>query len=144
MQSVGYYVGAERAYKGLTAFLHPLMHFLYARVNHAMGAMGKDANGDESARVARGSFLMMMASGAGLGLVCLVGAPVFIRVLLGPGFEPSIPVLRMFALVLLLDAIGIALGVQWMLPLGMDKQIHRHCGGGWPHDRIQPPRLRLL
>ena len=86
--------------------------------------MGRDKEADkaESTRVARSSFLMMIASGAVLGAICLAGAPLFIRILLGAGFEPAAPVLRMFALVLMLDAIGIALGVQWMLPLGLDKQ----------------------
>jgi polysaccharide transporter, PST family len=51
--------------------------------------------------------------------VC-VTAPFLVRVTLGQGYEPAIHVMRILSL--LLPAIGLSsvLGIQWMLPLGMD------------------------
>ncbi|MEZ5352484.1 MAG: oligosaccharide flippase family protein [Bryobacteraceae bacterium] len=117
--SVGYYSGAERAYKGFTALLHPLMQLMYARVNHSVGR--KQGFDDVSWQTARMSGAMMVAAGGLLGLTCLVTAPLAVSILLGPGYEPAVRVLRVFGLVLVVESISIALGIQWMLPLGMDK-----------------------
>lgn len=119
--SVGYYAGAERVYKGFTALLHPLMQLLYARVNHAMGTT--DGFDGQSGQVARKSALMMAGAGAVLGLACAVTSRAVVSILLGPGFELAVPVLRVFGLILFMEAIGIALGIQWMLPLGLDRQL---------------------
>ena len=118
--SVGYYSGAERVYKGFTALLHPLMQLLYARVNHSMGT--SQSFDGQSGQIARKSGVLMAAAGLALGLGCIATSRLVVSVLLGPGFEPAVPVLRVFGLILLLEAVGIALGIQWMLPLGLDKQ----------------------
>ncbi|MFN7919153.1 MAG: oligosaccharide flippase family protein [Bryobacteraceae bacterium] len=120
-QLVGYYGGAERAYRGFLALLHPLTQFLYARVNYTIGRAQESGTG-ETNRIARQTMLAMIAAGAGLGTVCWAAAPWIIRILLGPGFEPAVPVLRIFALLLAVDSVGTALGIQWMLPLGLDRQ----------------------
>jgi PST family polysaccharide transporter len=52
----------------------------------------------------------------------LATAPLVVAILLGKGFDAAVPVLRIFGAVLFMEAVGIALGVQWMLPLGLDKQ----------------------
>jgi PST family polysaccharide transporter len=43
-----------------------------------------------------------------------------ISVLLGPGYEPAVVVLRVLAIILPLVALSNVLGIQWMLPLGLD------------------------
>ena len=48
-------------------------------------------------------------------------APLLVRFLLGQGFEPAIPVLRVLALLTPLSALSNVLGIQWMLPLGLDR-----------------------
>ncbi len=118
--SAGYYSGAERAYRGLTALLHPVMQLLYAKVSHAAGDQG--AFGPESRRVARQSALLMAGWGTLLGIGCAIAAPWLIRGLLGTGFDRAVPVLRLLGVALCLEAAGVALGIQWMLPLGLDKQ----------------------
>jgi PST family polysaccharide transporter len=39
---------------------------------------------------------------------------------LGPGYESAVPVMRVLALLLPAIAVSTVLGMQWMLPLGMD------------------------
>lgn len=118
--NVGFYAGGERAYRGFTALLHPMMQLLYTRVNHAMGDRLEFT--DEARRIARQSAALMITWGGVLGLLCAAFSPFIVSVLLGRGFEPVVPVLRIFGLMLLLEAASIALGIQWMLPLKLDRQ----------------------
>ncbi|MCC6591320.1 MAG: oligosaccharide flippase family protein [Bryobacterales bacterium] len=116
--AIGYYAGAERAYKGLTAFLHPLMQLMYARVNYSLGR-----SAEAGRNTLRQSAFMTILAGLLLGLGCVVAAPLIVSILLGPAFTASIPVVRIFGAVLIAEAVSIAFGVQWMLPLGFDKQL---------------------
>lgn len=116
--AVGYYAGAERAYKGLTAFLHPLMQLMYARVNYSLGRSAEAGH-----HTLRQSAFMTILAGVVLGVGCLIGAPLIVAILLGPNFTGSVPVVRIFGAVLIAEAVSIAFGVQWMLPLGFDKQL---------------------
>jgi len=50
----------------------------------------------------------------------MAGAPLIVRILLGRGYEKSIPVLRILSLLLPTTAASTVLGIQWMLPLGME------------------------
>jgi PST family polysaccharide transporter len=45
-------------------------------------------------------------------------------VLLGKGFDNSVPVLRLLSLLAPLVAGSIVLGIQWMLPLRLDKEFN--------------------
>jgi PST family polysaccharide transporter len=67
----------------------------------------------------------MGAGGVLLGLVAYLGAPFLVRILLGPMFDPTVPVLRVLALLLPLIAVSNVLGIQWMLPLGLDHVFNR-------------------
>ena len=66
----------------------------------------------------------MGAVGILLGAFILILAPFLVRLLLGEGFEPAVPLLRLFALLPPLVALSQLLGVQWMLPLEMDRQFN--------------------
>jgi polysaccharide transporter, PST family len=48
-----------------------------------------------------------------------------VRMVLGTHFGPSVAVLRLLALLVPLVAIGNVLGIQWMLPLGMDRAFNK-------------------
>ena len=52
-------------------------------------------------------------------------APVIVHMVLGAHFEPAVRVLRVLALLVPLVAIGNVLGIQWMLPLGMDRAFNK-------------------
>jgi len=115
--TVGYYAGAERAHRGLVALLYPLTQVLYARLSYSMGQQALDKK-----RLGRSGFQAMLAAGLLLGAAAWILAPWIIRALLGPGFEPSVPALRILAVALVADSIATSLGMQWMLPLGLDRQ----------------------
>jgi PST family polysaccharide transporter len=56
-----------------------------------------------------------------MGIVVFFMAPLLVHVLLGPGFEPSVVVLRILALLPPLVAVSNVLGIQWMLALDLDR-----------------------
>jgi PST family polysaccharide transporter len=47
-----------------------------------------------------------------------------VRLLLGKGFSNSIPVLRLLSILPALIAVSNVLGIQWMLPLRLDKEFN--------------------
>jgi PST family polysaccharide transporter len=62
----------------------------------------------------------MIGASVLLSAVLWIGAPQIIRIFLGPGFEFAIPVMRIMALLPPLVSASISIGLQWMLPLGLD------------------------
>lgn len=68
--------------------------------------------------------LVVMGSvGLALSVALFVGAPVIVRVVLGPEYEPSIMVMRILAVLPLLIAISNIFVIQLMLPFGKDKAV---------------------
>jgi PST family polysaccharide transporter len=57
------------------------------------------------------------------GALLYLVAPALIGVLLGPGYEPAVPVIRVLALLLPVMGISMPLVVQWMIPLGLDRDL---------------------
>jgi PST family polysaccharide transporter len=66
------------------------------------------------------SLSLMTLGAALLGACAFLAAPLIIRIVLGQGYEPAIPVMRVLSLLLPAIAVSTVLGVQWMLPLDMD------------------------
>lgn len=65
--------------------------------------------------------LVLMGSlGLALSVTLLAGAPVIVRVVLGPGYEPSMMVAQILAPWIFIDAITNVWGIQTMLPFGYD------------------------
>jgi polysaccharide transporter, PST family len=123
-QFVGFYAGAERIAKGFLGMLQPLSQSLFAQLNRRGNGPAEDTQ-----RLGRLSMGLLTGVGALLGVVIWVAAPLLVRILLGPGFEASIPALRIFALLPWLVGMGTALGMNWMLPLGLDRQFNLIIAG---------------
>jgi PST family polysaccharide transporter len=118
--AVGYYVGAERISKGLATLLNPVTQAIYPRTSH----LATHAR-PEAARLARLSLLLMGAVACLMGVSVFIAAPLLVRVVLGPGFESAVPVLRILALLPPLVVVNNVLAVQWMLALGLDRLVNR-------------------
>ena len=117
---VGYYAGAEKISKGLLTPLSPLSQAVFPRVSY-LAVHSRD----RAARVAKLSMIVMGLGGIVLGAVAFFFAPLIIRIVLGPGFQPAVPVLRLLAGLVPAMALSLALGIQWMLPLGLDAAFNR-------------------
>jgi PST family polysaccharide transporter len=112
---VGFYGGAEKIAKAILAMLNPASQALYPRMNSLIARDSKRAT-----QLARGTLMFFGVVGVSLGVMVAGAAPLLIRVLLGPAYEPAIPILRVLAILIPVIALSNVLGIQWMLPLGLD------------------------
>jgi PST family polysaccharide transporter len=114
---VGYYSGAERLTRAPLGLLGPIGQSTYPRLAHLVSHSQARA-----AKLARITFVCMGLLALLAGVVQFFAAPLEVRVLLGPEFSPAIPVLRVMGVLLPAVALNNVLGIQWMLPLRMDKE----------------------
>jgi PST family polysaccharide transporter len=115
-QLVGYYAGAEKISRACLGLLNPISQTLYPRLSH----LAYHAR-DRAARLARVGITLMGSTGMAIGILLFLFAPVLVRILLGPGFGPAVLVLRVLSLLMPLIALSVFMGMQWMLPLGLDR-----------------------
>jgi PST family polysaccharide transporter len=118
-QVVGYYAGAERISRAFFGLFAPVSQTLYPRLSHLV-----HRERDRAARLARFGVALMGGGGALMGIVVFVTAPLLVRIILGQGFAEAIPVLRVLSLLLPIVGVNTALGVQWMLPLGLERNLN--------------------
>lgn len=79
----------------------------------------------QEARVqAYAATLLMALAGLSLGACLFFGAPILVRLILGEGFSPSVTALRLLPVLPPLAAFSNAFGIQWMLPLGLDREFN--------------------
>lgn len=113
---VGLYAGAERLTKALLGMMEPFNRVFFPRFSHLV-----QKEPERAYPLASGVSLAML----GLGVACALGvfllAPWVVPLLLGPGYEGAVPLMRVLSLVLPLIALSFALGSQWMLAWGMDR-----------------------
>jgi len=126
-QVVAYFGGAEKIVRAAINLLNPISQALFPRLSHLVIA---DPIGAK--RLFRYTLLGMLGLGLSMGLVAFFGAVQLVRILLGPGYEAAVPVLKILAILPVLVALGGALGLHWALPLGHDKAFYRLvlAGGG--------------
>jgi PST family polysaccharide transporter len=113
---VALYGGAERLSRAALSGFGPISQAVYPHVTYLVTRDLRDA-----ARVALRSLAALVTIGIGGATIGWIAAPLVISTLLGPDFGPSVNVLRI--LLLSFPAIGAStvLGIQWMVPLGMDR-----------------------
>jgi len=113
--AVGFYSGAERLVKALVNLLNPLTQSLYPRLSRLLATDRKGA-----VSLARISLIVTTSAGLVMCLLTFAAAPLITSVVLGPAYLPAIPVMRVLSLLLPAIAVSTVLGIQWMLPLGME------------------------
>jgi PST family polysaccharide transporter len=117
---VAWFAGADKIARAAVAGTGPITQLFFPRINHLLVT---DRHG--AAKAARESSKLMMSVGLGAALLLLSGAPLLVRMTLGAGFEGSVPVLRLMALLPPLVALSSVFGVQWMLSLGLNRELNR-------------------
>lgn len=126
---VAYFAGAERLIRAATGLIQPVSQALFPRLSY-LATRDRDA----SDRLLRASLVILVGFGALVGGVTYLVAPLFVPILLGPGYEAAVPVLRVLALVPPIVAFGTVLGIQWALPAGHDRHmlafVTAACGVG--------------
>ena len=119
-RAVGYYAGAEKIGTAAVGLLAPITTVLYPRA----AALAKTSLA-KAAQVTRLTLYVMGAGSLLLGVILWVGAPLIVRVILGPHFAESVSVVRVLSLRAPLIAWTNTLGFQWLLVLGLERQFQR-------------------
>lgn len=118
-QAVGYYAGAERIANAFLGLFYPMGRALYPRIGHLVHGGREGVR--KAARLARVGLYLLGLGGAALGAFVGLSAPLLVRALLGAGYEEAVFALRILAFLIPLSALSQVLGIQWMLPQGMDR-----------------------
>ncbi len=113
---VGYYSAAEKIVKTILGLLGPLSQAAYPRFSK-MAAESKE----KALYWGRKMLVFMGVMGLGFSVLIFLGAPLIVWVLLGPQYGPSVFVMRIIAFLPFLIALSNVLGIQLMIPLGMDR-----------------------
>ncbi len=113
--AVSFYGASERITRTALSGTQPVTQVLFPRMSQLLATEPSKA-----VRVVRLSLAFMTLASLGLALILMIFAPVIINILLGVGFEPAIPVLRVLSLLIPLISWGQVLGLQWLIPLGFD------------------------
>jgi polysaccharide transporter, PST family len=117
-RAVGFYGGAERIARAVLNLLAPLSQTLYPRISHLVTRDPRKAAG-----MARFALALIGGAGLILGGILALTAPLGVRILLGPGYEASIPLLRGLALLIPLNGASSALAMHWLFPVGMERAV---------------------
>lgn len=116
---VGYFSSAEKISRAIFGLLNPVREVLYPRVSNLAQHAPED-----SARLARIGAMITVSCGLLLSAGSFVFAPWMVHLLMGQAFEPAVTVLRIFSMLPLILSITHSVGLQWLLPMGRDKQVN--------------------
>jgi polysaccharide transporter, PST family len=116
---VGYFSGAEKISRAACGILTPLSRALFPKISylarHNLHAAAKTAR-----RV------MIVSGGASIlmGLGLFFGSRFIVTTLLGANFHLAIPALQVFSVLPLITTLNYAVGIHWMLPMGLEKPLN--------------------
>jgi PST family polysaccharide transporter len=113
---VAVFGGAERIIRAGISTLHPLTQALLPRVSFL-----RATDSDAADRLVQRSLLVTGGLGVVIGATAFLGAPLLVHLLLGPGYDGAVPLLRILALLPPLVAIDTVLGLHWAVPHGHDR-----------------------
>lgn len=117
---VGYFAAAEKISTAVYGLLNPIEQALFPRLSHMV-----HHSPERALRLVRIGLVLMVCGGTGLMLAVMAGAPLLISLLMGSQFTEAVPALRTLALFLPFAGVTIALGFQWLLPLGLERHLNR-------------------
>jgi polysaccharide transporter, PST family len=118
--TVAFFGGAERIIRAAINLLQPLTQAFLPRVSFLHGA---DRAGAE--RIVRYALAGVGLIGVSMGSVAFFGAGTLVRVLLGPGYDAAVPVLRLLSVLPPLVAVNTVLSMYWALPFGHERSFLR-------------------
>ena len=117
--TVSFFGGAEKITRGLLTLISPISNALYPRISYLVAHEPAKAW-----RIIRLTLLAFAIGGVFLGMFIASGAPIWISMLLGPGYDAAIPFLRILSLLAPLLPISTAISVLCMLPMDLEKRLN--------------------
>ena len=117
--AVAFFGGADRIIRAVVALIQPLSQAFFPRLSHLVL---KDPR--EAERLLRLSLLGIGGLGLVMGVTAFLAAPFLVDVILGPGYESAIPILRVLAVLPPIIGVGTVFGIQWALPVGLERPFY--------------------
>jgi PST family polysaccharide transporter len=114
-EQVAFYGEPQRLVRAIGTLSSPITQAIFPRVSYLLTNDSKRA-----ASLASISMIVMGLSSLSLASISAIFAPVIVHTLFGAFFEPAIPLLRILVVVLPFMSLNYVLGLQWMLPLGLN------------------------
>ena len=118
-QVVAFFGSAEKIVRAGIGMYQPLTQALFPRMSHLTETSTAGAT-----RLLRLGLVLFGTMGVGLAAVVAGAAPLLVDVLLGPGYEAAVPVLRLLGLLPLIIAVGTLFGIHWALPSGLERPFY--------------------
>jgi PST family polysaccharide transporter len=118
-ETVGFYAAAEKIIRPFATLVDPLTRSVYPRLTYLFRI-------DRSAALALVRRLLTAVSIAGLAIAALITilSSSIIRLFMGPGYDPAIPMLRVLAMLPLIAGLKHVFGVCCMLPQRMESVLN--------------------
>jgi PST family polysaccharide transporter len=113
---VAVFGGAERIIRAGIGSLNPLTQAILPRVSFLRATDAAAAD-----RLVQRSLLVTGGLGLVIGATAFIAAPLLVEILLGPGYEGAVPLLRILAILPPLVAVDTVLGLHWAVPHGHDR-----------------------
>ena len=118
LKQTAYFSGAERITRATVFGFSPFTQVFYPKISHLLAH--HPAKADRIGRALISTFVLI---GAGLSVMVAVGSQTLVRMLLGARFNPAVPCLRLLSFSIPLSLVVVAVGTNWLLPLGMESEI---------------------
>lgn len=115
----GYFGAADKLFTVLAGLFGPFAGTLFPRMNYLMKSDPKAAF-----QLAKRGLALSFAVSAAAAVAIYFMAPLLVRILFGAEFAASVTPLRILACSLPFLAVSHVLGVQVMLPMGMDRRFN--------------------
>jgi PST family polysaccharide transporter len=116
----GYFSAAEKIIRGMQAMLVPITQAIYPHVNNLMGRSRELA-----LTFLRKGFIWISALSFLPSILLLFCAAPVAHFVVGPAGEPCIPLFRWMAMLPFIIAISNVLGIQTMIPFGLERELSR-------------------
>lgn len=117
---LGYYNLADRVRGAAIQLIHPVTHAMFPRMCHLFSS-----SPSEAWKLLRKSGLMIFSIVVPISIVIYVLAEPIILILAGPGFDSSIPILRILAITVPIITASEFLIYQWLIPTGQIKRLNK-------------------
>jgi len=113
---VGYYSGAEKITKATLGLISPISQAVYPRFSRLV-------NDSKELFFSWAKKILFIMGGFGLiiSFLVFIFAPLAVKIVLGPNFEPAITLIRVLSPLPFIISLSTVFGTQIMLPLGKDK-----------------------
>jgi polysaccharide transporter, PST family len=116
---VGYFSGAEKISRAACGTLAPLSRALFPKMSYLARH-----NLHEAAKTARRVLVVSGGVSILMGLCMFFGSRLIVNTFLGANFQPAIPALQVFSVLPLITTLNYAVGIHWMLPMGLEKPLN--------------------